>query len=150
MIDRKTLYFLQIGQDFVMIGFSPWFGSHDDLARFTDWLNSLSPGIKFTVKCSNKQLEVLDTLLCIINGRIESKVYSKPTDGHLSLLPQSSHYRSMHSHIPLGVALRIRRICSQEDWFEEQDLIRLEISLDHRHSRRKQHLTSLCAILPSF
>ena len=48
--------------------------------RFTDWLNSLSPGIKFTAKHSDKQLEVLDTLLCIINGRIESKLYSKPTD----------------------------------------------------------------------
>ena len=34
--------------------FSPWFGSHDDLARFMDWLNSLSPGIKFTVKYRDK------------------------------------------------------------------------------------------------
>ena len=55
--------------------FNPWFGSHDDLVRFTDWLNSLSPSIRFTVKHSDKQLEVLDTLLCIINGHIESKVY---------------------------------------------------------------------------
>ena len=61
---------------------------------------------------------MLDILLCIINGRIECKVYSKPTD--MYLLPQSPHYRSMHLHIPIGVALRIRRICSQEDWFEEQ------------------------------
>ena len=129
---------------------SPWFGSHDDLVRFTDWLNSLSPSIKFTVKHSDKKLEVLDTLLCMINGRIESKVDSKPTDGHM---PQSSHYRSMHLHISFGVTLRIRRICSRKDWFEEQlleykqyfkrgnykivlytkDLIRLEISLGHRH-----------------
>ena len=33
--------------------FSPWFGSHDDFAHFTDWLNSVSPGIKFTVKYSD-------------------------------------------------------------------------------------------------
>ena len=85
-----------------------------------DWLSSLSPSIKFTVKHSNKQLEVLDTLLCIINGGIESKVYSKPTDGHMYLLPQSPHYISMYLHIPFSVALRIRRICSREDWFEEQ------------------------------
>ena len=83
-------------------------------------MNSLSPSIKFTVKHSDKQLEVLDTLLCIINGRIESKVYSKSTDGHMYLLPRSSHYRSMHLHIPFGVALRIRRIFSREYWFEEQ------------------------------
>ena len=66
---------------------------------------------------------MLDTLLCIINGRIESKVYSNPTDGHMYLLSQSSHYRSMHLHIPFSVALRIRRICSREDWFEEQQLL---------------------------
>ena len=60
------------------------------------------------------------TLLCIINGCIESKVYSKPTDGYMFLLPQSSHYRSLHLHIPFGIALRISRICSQEDWFDEQ------------------------------
>ena len=95
-------------------------GSHNDLVHFTDWLNSLSPCIRFTVKHSDKQLEVLDTLLCIINNRIESKVYSKPTDGHMYLLPQSSHYTSMHLHISFGVAHRIRRICSREDWFEEQ------------------------------
>ena len=93
---------------------------HDDLARFTDWLNSLSPGIKFTVKYSDKQPEVLNTLLCIINGGIDSKVYSNPTDGDMYLLPQSSHYSSMHLHIPFGFALRIRRICSREDWIEEQ------------------------------
>ena len=65
--------------------FSPWFGSHDDHVCFTDWLNSLRPGIKFTVKHNDKQLEVLDTLLCIINGCIESKVYSKPLDAIITL-----------------------------------------------------------------
>ena len=44
--------------------FSPWFGSHDDLVRFTDWLNSLSPSVKFTVKHSDEQLEMLE-LYCV-------------------------------------------------------------------------------------
>ena len=119
MIDRKTV-FPPDWSRFRDDCFSSWFGSHDDLVRLTDWLNSLSPSIKSTDKHSDKQLEVLDTLLCITNGRIESKVYSKPTDGHMYLLPRSSHYRYMHLHIPFGAALRIRRICSREDWFEEQ------------------------------
>ena len=104
---------------------------------FTDCLNSLSLSIKFTVKHSDKQLEVLDTLLCIINGRIEFKVYSKPTDGHMYLLPQSSHYRSMYlhnSHIPFGIALRIRKICIREVWFEEQ---RLEYKQYFKHRNYK-------------
>ena len=90
--------------------FSIWFESVPALLNFTEWLNSLSNSIKFTAKYSEIQLEVMDTLLFIINGRIESKVYFKPTDGHVYLLPQSSHYQSLYRNIPYGVALRFRRI----------------------------------------
>ena len=41
--------------------FSPWFGGILALLEFTEWLNSLSDCIKFTVKYSEVQLEVLDT-----------------------------------------------------------------------------------------
>ena len=61
--------------------FSVWFEGLPALLNFTEWLNSLSNCIKFTVKYSEVCLEVLDTLLFIINGRIVSKVYFKPTDG---------------------------------------------------------------------
>ena len=100
--------------------FSPWFGGIPALLEFTEWLNSRSDSIKFTVKYSEVQLEVIDTLLFIINGRIESRVYIKPTDGHVYSLPQSSHRPSLYRNIPFGVALRLRRICSSDDWFEEQ------------------------------
>ena len=99
--------------------FSIWFESVPSLLKFTDWLNSLSNSIRFTVKYSEVQLEVLDTLLFIINRCIESKVYFKPTDGHMYLLPQSSHHQSLYCNIPFGVALRLRRICSRYDWLEE-------------------------------
>ena len=33
---------------------------------------------------------------------------------------QSSHYQSLYRNIPYGVALRLRRICSRDDWFYEQ------------------------------
>ena len=100
--------------------FSIWFESVLSLLNFTDWLNSLSNSIKFTVKHSEVQLEVLDTLLFIVNRRIEYKVYFKPTDGHVYLLRQSSHYQSLYRNIPFGVALRLRRECSRDDWLEEQ------------------------------
>ena len=90
------------------------------MLEFTEWLNSISDNIKFTVKYTEVQLEVLDILLFIINGRIESKVYFKPTDGHMYLLPQSSHHPSLYRNIPFGVALHLRRICRRDDWFDEQ------------------------------
>ena len=99
--------------------FSVRFESVPSLLKFTDWLNSLSNSIRFTVKYSEVQLDVLDTLLFIVNRCIESKVYFKPTDGHMCLLPQSSHHQSLYHNIPFGVALRLRRICSRDDWLEE-------------------------------
>ena len=36
------------------------------------------------------------------------------------LLPQSSHHPSLYRNIPFSVALRLRRICSHDDWFDEQ------------------------------
>ena len=65
--------------------FSIWFESVPSLLKFTEWLKSLSNSIKFTVKYGEVQLEVLDTTLFIVNRRIESKVYFKPTDGHMYL-----------------------------------------------------------------
>ena len=76
--------------------------------------------MKFTIKYSEVQLEVLDTFLFIVNRRIKSKVYFKPTDGHMCLLTLSSHHQSLYRNIPFGVALRLRRICSRDDWLDQQ------------------------------
>ena len=35
-------------------------------------------------------------------------------------LPQSSYHQSLCRNIPFGVALLLRRICSHDDWFNEQ------------------------------
>ena len=63
--------------------FSIWIESVPSLLKFTEWLNSLSNSIKFTVKYSEVQLEVLDTLLFIVNSHIESKVYSNQSSDFL-------------------------------------------------------------------
>ena len=57
--------------------FSPLSAGVPTLVEFTEWINSIRDSIKSTVKHSEVQLDVLDTLLFIINGRIESKVYFK-------------------------------------------------------------------------
>ena len=57
--------------------FSIWFESVPSLLKFTELLNFLSNSIKFTVKYSEVHLEV------IVNKRIESTVYFKPTDGYM-------------------------------------------------------------------
>ena len=107
------------------------------LLESTEWHNSISNTIKSTVKCCEVQLEVLDTLLFINNGRIESKVYFKPADGHMYLLPQSSHHPFVYRNIPFGVFLCLRRICSRDDWFEEQ------LEEYHQFFKRKKYKNSV-------
>ena len=89
------------------------------------------------VKYSEIQLEVLDTLLFIINGQIESKVYFKPKDGHTYLLPQSSHHPPLYRNIPFGVALRLRKICGRDDWFDEQ------LEEYHQFFKRRRYKNSI-------
>ena len=94
--------------------FSPWFPGALALLEVMKLLNSISDSIEFTVKFSEVQLEILDTLLFIVNGLLQ------PTDGHVYLLPQSSHHLSLYRSISFGVVLRLRWMCSRDDWFEEQ------------------------------
>ena len=75
------------------------------------------------VLCNYERIgsKLLNTMECKgINRHIESKVYFKPTDGYMYLLPQSSHHKSLYRNILFGVALRLRRKCSRDDWLEEQ------------------------------
>ena len=48
----------------------------------------------------------------IENGKVETDLYSKPTDSHNYLLYSSAHPRSCRDSIPYSQFLRIRRICS--------------------------------------
>ena len=62
----------------------------------------------------------MDLFIRIENGKLETTVYSKPTDGHLYLHNDSCHPRSTKLGVEKGVALRLRRICSTEDEFDKQ------------------------------
>ena len=53
------------------------------------------------------------------------------------LLPQSSHHPSLYLNIPFGVALRLRRICSRDDWFDEK------LEEYHQFFKRKKYRNSV-------
>ena len=97
-----------------------WTQGYDKLLEFTDYINSLYPTIKFTLVYSEKELNVLDLTLHLINGFIETDVYSKPTDSHLYLPPDSAHPHHCKKSIPYSVALRLKRNCSTEEFREKR------------------------------
>ena len=52
------------------------------------------------------------------DGLIVTDIYSKPTDSHLYLPFSSSHPSHCKRAIPYGVALRIKRNCSTDDFLQ--------------------------------
>ena len=82
------------------------------LLEFTDFINALYPTIKFELVYSETELNVLDLTLRLENGFISTDVYAKPTDSHLYLPYSSAHPIQCNNTIPYGVALRIKRNCS--------------------------------------
>ena len=69
-----------------------------------NFIISLYPTIKFTVVLSETSLNVLDLTLSLVDGYIQTDVYSKPTDHHMYLLRNSAHPRHCTNTIPFGVA----------------------------------------------
>ena len=106
--------------------FGLWNGSLEELRVFTSYLSSIYLSIRFTVHFDCHKIEFLDVLVVKQNGRLETTVWSKETDGHMYLLPSSSHFHSVSDNIPYGVALRLKRICSTEEEFSKK-------SLEHRN-----------------
>ena len=77
--------------------------------------------IKFEMKCNTKELEFLDAKVTLRpgkeNGDEESRVYlvpamySKPTDTHQCLNPNSCHSPHITRNLPSSTVSRIRRNC---------------------------------------
>ena len=100
--------------------FDLWQQGLPALETFTQYINSLYPTIKFELVFSDSHLNVLDVTLHLIDGFIRTDVYSKPTDSHLYLPPSSSHPRHVFKAIPFGVALRLRRNCSEDNFLSKR------------------------------
>ena len=98
-----------------------WEYSEEDLFEFLNYLNSIYPTIKFTINYSKVSLEFLDILVSIktdeTDYKITTSVYSKPTNVHQYIMPNSATPISSLQGIAKGVATRIRRICSEEEDF---------------------------------
>ena len=68
---------------------------------------------------SEISLNVLDLTLLLVDGFIQTDIYSKPTDHHIYLLRNSAHPSHCTRAIPFGVATRVCRNCSTIEKFEE-------------------------------
>ena len=63
---------------------------------------------------------LLDTVSRMKGSKLVFGMYCKPTDKHQYLLPSSCHPEHCCKNIPYSLALRIRRICTQEETFDKR------------------------------
>jgi hypothetical protein len=103
------------------------------LQAFFQDLSTFDPHLQFTMDVGGRSLHFLDPLISIVNNRIETTVYSKPTDAQLYLNANSSHPKSQILGIAKGVALRLRRICSKGADFWENSRIYMKYLTDCGH-----------------
>jgi len=89
--------------------FALWIGTVRKLNLFFEFMNSLNEDLKFTMEIGRKELCFLDVKISIVGKKLETTVYSKPTDSRASI-----------NGIPKGVALRLRRLCSTDEEFDKQ------------------------------
>lgn len=102
--------------------FTIWVGERERLDDFLTFLNSQSDQLKFTMEMGDQQLCFLDVKVSIVNNKLETTVYSKPTDSHLYLHASSCHDKASINGIPKGVSLRLRRLCSTESEYDERSI----------------------------
>ena len=83
-----------------------WIDSDKEFDEFFDHANSIHPSIKFTHEVSKTNMSFLDTTTTVKEGNMTTDLYSKPTDKHQYLSPDSCHpkhcLRASNSAKPFG------------------------------------------------
>ncbi len=95
--------------------FAIWDKGQELLQTFMQQINDFHPSIKFTAETSTDRVAFLDTTVILEGNKLHTDLYTKPTDTHQYLSPQSCHPRHCTSSIPYSQSLRIKRICSREE-----------------------------------
>ena len=103
-----------------------WTEGSDKLKVFVDYLNNLHPTIKFTCSHSLTNIPFLDVMVSLKDGLIETDLYTKPNDKHQYLLISSCHPTHTKRSIPYSLALRLRRICSDNDTYKQHSWLVFE------------------------
>ena len=95
--------------------FIVWTGEQRSLYTMFQYLNSLDPDIQFTLNSSYDELDFLDVRVSVVENRLETEVFTKPTAGHLYLHPHSSHPPNQIKSIPFSQGLRLNRNTSNAE-----------------------------------
>ena len=97
-------------------------GSREEIEVFANYVNGFHPSLKFTWIISDVQLPFLDLCLKPVSDRLLTSIHYKDTDTHSYLYYTSSHPARCKNSIPYSQFLRLRRICSEDNDFENKSI----------------------------
>ena len=95
--------------------FCLWTEGEEKLNNFFKYLNEFHPTIKFTMEKSYEKVNFLDVVVYKENNDLSTDLYTKDTDTHQYLHAKSCHRSFIKRAVPYGQAIRIKRICSDEN-----------------------------------
>lgn len=105
-----------------------WTGTEQQLLKFIEHLNNFHPYLKFKASYNfeTKSVEFLDTVISIDkNGYIKTDLFVKPGKKCSYLLTSSCHPSHITENIPYSLALRLKRICSDNlDFVKQLDTLK--------------------------
>lgn len=121
--------------------FGIWTHGELEFNKFLDTLNSHHPSIRLTSETSYDSVNFLDTTIFKGDrfnktGRLDSKVFFKPTDTHQLLHKESFHPKHTFSGILKSQILRFHRICNNKDDFELATKILFDSLRERNYSNR--------------
>ena len=85
-------------------------------------LNNFTPNLSFTHEASKNCIPFLDLKVKLIDGKLETDLYMKPTDRHQYLHYLSSHPKHTKGSIVYSQILRVNRLCFLEEDFNYRKL----------------------------
>ena len=100
--------------------FGIWMHGEESLLKFHSLANSLHGQIDLELRFSTTSVEFLYVKVCILEGRLSTEVYTKPTDTKAYLHHSSDHPSHTKRAIPTGLAMRAKIICSIEMGLKRQ------------------------------
>ena len=112
---EKPSLWLRYIDDIFMI----WEHGRESLNQWLERINNHHPTIKFTHDFSEKEAIFLDTRVKVKNNTLTTNLYTKPTDTSSYLPYASCHPMATKRSLPYSTMLRIERICTEEEDYEE-------------------------------
>ena len=100
-----------------------WEHGTASLSLFLDYLNTIDKRckIKFIKEIAGATgLEFIDLKLKISEGKIRVDVYAKFINGFSCIAPNTCYPKNNICNIPGSIALRLRRICDNDETFEKR------------------------------